>query len=108
MMKRSVNYNNILKEFTEHPRDVHTVPIVSKKPVWFFTYTEKGYIYVESAHHKLPKSSLKRRRLNESECEDMYALYLMRKAGKSVSREAQERTRSQVYWFGIFSALSEK
>ena len=98
-------YDAIVAEFQKHPRDVHTVPLVNKPHIWFYVFVENGKLYVESAHNNTPKSSAKKRVLSQKECSRIWKIYQERKAGKSVSNEAQANTHSQVYWYGIFSEL---
>ena len=33
-------WSKILREFSENPRDVHTIPKVKKEPMWFFVYED--------------------------------------------------------------------
>lgn len=98
-------YDKIVKEFSSRPRDVHTVPMVAREPKWFHVFVEKGTVYVESAHSNQPKCSVKKRSLQKKECNTMLELYHKRRAGRNVSKEAQEATYSQVYWYGIFAEL---
>ncbi len=98
-------YQRLVAEFIENPRDVHSIPVSSKPYTWFYVFVEKGSLYVESAHNNLPASNVKRRKLQESECNEILSIYHRRMAGEHVSREAQQSTRSQVYWYGIFSEM---
>ena len=43
--------------------------------------------------------------LLEKEIEDIYELYIRRKQGHAVSKQAADVTRNQVYWYGIFSDM---
>ena len=99
-------YRRIVEEFTRTPRDVHTVPTNKTPYKWFFVYAENSTLYIEPAHYNSPKSVVKRRQLPEKECNDILKIYHRRLRGENVSKEAQALTFSQVYWFGIFSALN--
>ena len=99
-------YRQIVQEFTHHPRDIHTVPTCSNSHKWFYVFTDNGILYVEAGHHNTPKSSVKRRALSEAECNKILEIYHRRMAGEQVSREAQDCTYSQVYWYGIFSEMN--
>ena len=99
-------YETLLQEFLKHPRDIHTIPLTKKECKWFYVFTNNGSLYVEPAHDHIPKSAVKRRRLNDAECDKMLELHYKRLAGQTVSKEAQETTYSQVYWYGIFSELN--
>jgi len=100
-----ITYQMLADSFTQDPRDIHTVPL-SGTPIWFYTYTENGVIYVEPARKYTPSSKIAgRRALNEEETNIMYALYKRRTAGEAVSQEAQQATINQVYWYGVFSDL---
>ena len=98
-------YERLLHEFSEHPRDIHTVPLTRKEYKWFYVFAHNQSIYVEPAHDHVPQSAVQRRRLNDTECNKMLELYHRRAAGETVSKEAQ-KTFSQVYWYGIFSELN--
>ena len=99
-------YRKIVEEFMNHPRDIHTVPISSKSYKWFYVFVNNDTIYVESSHHNTPKSSVKRRSLPKEECSKILEIYHRRMAGEQVSHDAQACTRSQVYWYGIFSEMN--
>ena len=100
-----MNYRELVSEFSKNPRDVHTVPLTRREHKWFYVFVDGDVLCVESAHNHTPRSSLKKRKLPEKECENMLLLYRERKSGKSVSAEAHSYTYSQVYWYGVFSAL---
>ena len=99
-------YDKIVQEFKFNPRDVHTAPIRSKAYKWYYVSVENGFLYVEPACHNIPKSSVQKRKLNRAECNEILEIYHKRMAGDQVSNKAQECTRSQVYWYGIFSDLN--
>lgn len=100
-------WNKILKEFSENPRDVHTVPKVKKEPKWFFVYEEYGNIYIEKAREHKPSSSIQHRlRLKKEEIEIMKNLYDKRDAGESVSYLATKNSWMSVYWYGIFAEMN--
>jgi hypothetical protein len=99
-------YQDLVSSFRTAPRDVHTVPTDGREPVWFYTYVQRGALYVESGRDHSPKSRISgRHRINEAEYEVMLNLYHRRKRGEAVSREASEATLCQVYWYGIFADL---
>lgn len=99
-------YNKLVKEFIRNPRDIHTSPLVRKPYNWFHVFVEKGKLYVEPAHHNYPKCTLKRRSLIEKECDKILEIYHRRLKGEKISKEAQDVTHSQVYWYGIFAELN--
>lgn len=99
-------YKKIVEEFMNHPRDVRTIPIRSKSYKWFYVFVNGGNIYVETGHNNSPKSTVRKRRLPEQECNKILEIYHRRRSGVQVSKEAQACTRSQVYWYGIFSAMN--
>lgn len=101
-----MTYRDLANEFQRTPRDVHTVPITNKPPLWFYVHTENGVIYVTSAESHTPSSRIMYPiKLNETEYDTIYAIYQKRKQGKPVSSEATKATRAQVYWFGVFSEI---
>lgn len=98
--------NEILKSFSDNPRDVHTCPMRSSTPKWFFVSTQSGRIVISESKAHMNSSRLKTNRiLNSSELSEIFNLYLRRKRGESVSKEATDLTVNQVYWYGIFSEL---
>lgn len=98
-------YDRIVKEFASNSRDVHTVPTTAREPKWFHVFVEKGMLHVEAAHINQPGCRVKKRSLQEKECDTMLEIYHKRCAGYNVSKEAHESTYSQVYWYGIFAEL---
>ena len=99
-------YQKLVSAFATHPRDVHTVPTSKKTPLWYFVSVEKGKLCVEPGRDHFPKSRVKKRVLQEKECERVLELYKERKTGRSVGSEASENTYSQVYWYGIFAEMN--
>ena len=99
-------YKKLVENFKRNPRDVHTVPFTRKDFKWFYVFTDNDNLYVESAHDHDPKCAVKRRLLQEKECDNILSIYHRRSNSEQVSAEAQECTRSQVYWYGIFSDLN--
>ncbi len=101
-----MTYKEIANEFMANPRDVHTVPLSNRTPLWFHVYVEDGIIYVAPAKEKKPSSSMKNPiPVKEKEFEDMLDLYHRRLAGERVSKEASNTSMTQVYWYGIFNEL---
>lgn len=99
-------YRDLLKSFENNPRDIITRPTIRREGKWFHVYTENGHVIVTGAKDKCPKCSISKPRiLQEKECKMMYELYLLRKQGKQISKEAAQSSRNQVYWYGIFSDL---
>ena len=98
-------YKSIIKEFINHPRDVHTVPVSNRPYTWFHVFVEKDILCVEPAHNSSPANDVKKRKLPEHECNEILSIYHRRMAGERVSKDAQKCTHSQVYWYGIFSEM---
>ena len=99
-------YQKIISEFSKHPRDIHTIPLKPHTPKWFFVFVKENIVFIEPAHHKMPSSKVKTRKLLETECNEMLEIYHRRLSGEAVSKKAQECTHSQVYWYGIFSEMN--
>ena len=98
--------NEILKSFTDNPRVVHTSPTRSCTPHWFFVSVSGRNVIISESKANINSSKLKTNRLlNFNELPEIFNLYLRRKQGESVSREATALTVNQVYWYGIFSEL---
>ena len=98
-------YKKIVTEFSKFPRDICTVPLKSNSHLWFHVFVKENTIYIEPSHNKTPSSKAKLRKLPESECEKILEIYHRRAKGEAVSKEAQDCTHSQVYWYGIFSEM---
>lgn len=102
------NYQDLVTSYCQEPRDIHTIPLHGT-PIWFFTYVDKGCVYVEPAHSITPSSKIQTpRRLNPIEFDTMLELYRRRKAGERVSYDAARATQNQVYWYGIFHDMETK
>lgn len=99
-------YEDLVRSFENNPRDIITRPTTRREGKWFYVFTENGHVVVTGANEKCPKCSISKPRvLQERECQVMYELYLLRKQGKQVSKEAAQSSMNQVYWYGIFSDL---
>ena len=99
-------YKKLIEDFKYNPRDVHTSPLMNKNYKWFYVFVDKNNLYIESAKNHNPNCLVKRRPLQEKECNDILSIYHRRLSGERVSAEAQKCTRSQVYWYGIFADLN--
>lgn len=101
-----MTYKELTNEFQANPRDVHTVPLDGRTPIWFYVHTEGGTIYATPAEEHKPSSRMKSPiPVIESEFEKMLDLYHRRLSGEKVFMEALETSRAQVYWYGIFNDL---
>lgn len=99
-------YKDLVSSFENEPRDVCTVPLRKKEPLWFYVYSNDGNLFVEVAKYHTNSSSIKKcRLLKEIECDKMMDIYHRRKRGEAVSKEAVATTRNQIYWYGVFSDL---
>ena len=101
-----MTYKEIANEFTANPRDVHTVPLDGRAPIWFYVHAEGGIVYATPAETHKPSSRMKSPiPVKESEFEKMLELYHRRLDGERVFKEAWRLSRAQVYWYGIFNDL---
>lgn len=101
-------WEQIVDSYTKNPRDVKTIPLTNRTPVWFFVYVENGTVYIDRAKRHIPSSEITAPRklaMRANECDIMFDLYQRRKHGDSVSKEAQKVSVNQVYWYGIFADL---
>ncbi len=101
-------WKEIVESFTSNPRDVKSIPITKRTPVWFYVYMENGRLYVEGAKDHIPSSNISTRRLlspKNNMVETMFDIYQRRKSGEPVSAEATAATVNQIYWYGIFADM---
>ena len=101
-----ISYVELVNNLSDNPRDISTKPITNRVGKWFYAYAEGGSVIVDVAKEHTPKCSIsKPRKLLEKELEDIYELYLQRKRGITVSKQAAAITRNQVYWYEIFNHM---
>ena len=101
-----LQYHDIVKNLEKSPHDISTIPITAKEGKWFYAYVENGKVKIDAAKQHTPKCSIsKPRKLLEKELKDIYELYLQRKQGITVSKQAAAITRNQVYWYEIFNHM---
>ena len=100
-------YEKLIESFNNNPRDVCSVPLVRRQPVWFYVETESNKLWVyEARAHKNSSRIATKRELLESECEPMLELFQRRKNNEPVSGPAHEISRNVTYWFGIFADMN--
>lgn len=105
--KIAMLYADIAASFRAFPRDVPTAPINGNTPKWFYAYESQGEVYVSSGRKNSNACHIHPdRKLPASEFPVMLSLYLRRKAGEPVSREASRQSTNQSYWYGIFHEMS--
>ena len=103
----SISFNELIESFSRYPRDVCSVPLVKRQPVWFYVNVESGKIWINEARaHKNSSRLAARRELKESEYDDLWELFQRRKDGDPVSGPAHEKSRNSIYWFGIFADMN--
>lgn len=101
-------WDEIIRSFSEKPRDVQSKPLTKRTGLWFYVYVENGTLYVDRAKEHAPSSNLsKRRKLcnNAKKCNTLFDIYRRRKSGEPVSKEATHTTVNQVYWYGVFADM---
>ena len=104
-------WETILNSFSSNPRDVKTIPLTNKSPLWFYVYVENGKLCVDCAKNHKPSSNLTQRRIISSTseiCNIMHDIYKRRKAGHAVSKEATQITLNSIYWYGIFADIEKQ
>ena len=101
-------WEDIVKSYTDNPREVCSQPITKRPGRWFFVYVENGDLYVDCAKEHKPSSQLTKRRMlsaDAEKCNIVFDLYCRRKRGEQVSAEATATTVNQIYWYGIFADM---
>lgn len=102
-----MEYRDLVNSYAISPRNVHTIPKTNTDPRWFYVRAKDDIILIESGRTNGRNSIIKgQRRLNPEEFDNMVDIYKRRKQNQSISAEATEVTRNQVYWFGILSDLN--
>ena len=99
-------WEEIIRSYTENPRDVKSRPLTKQIPLWFHVYVEDGKLYVDRAKENQPSSNLSPRRKRSSnarKCDIMFDIYRRRKCGEPVSAEATATSVNQIYWYGVFA-----
>ena len=103
---KEISWANIVESYASNPRDVQTVPVTNKKPIWFFVHVENENIYITDAeYHKDSSKVCNPIKLQKNKLDNMLELYLKRKNGKEVSKEATSTSFQQVYWYGILADM---
>jgi curved DNA-binding protein CbpA len=106
-------WDKIIKDITTHPRDLQTIPLIRRVGVWFHVSIniDRVTICVNEARAKEHKQNssklLQTRVLDKGEFQTMYPIYLLRKRGKKVAKDAAAKTRNQVYIYSIFKNCGE-
>lgn len=100
-------YEKIVLKIKENPKDIKTVPL-NRTGLCFYTYIEDNKIFIQPSKTKLPTSSVKKHtQITKASLEKMYPLYLRRKNGEKVSKEAKKLSFVQVYCYAIFENYGE-
>ena len=98
-------WEKIIKEFKVNPRDIHTVPMRKREPKWFFVYVEDEKLYIESARYHMPKSNIKKIKMDKNKFDCMLEIYHRRLKGEKVTGDAMKNSGTSVYWYGIFAEI---
>lgn len=99
-------WNLILDGIGNKTKEFHTVPKTKKQPVWFSAIINGRNIIIDKAQNNEPSSKIStKRRLDLDNFKKVYPLSIRRKLGESVSSEATEATRNQVYYFSLIEHL---
>lgn len=104
-----MTYSDIVKDFENNPRDVHTVPINRRAEVWFYTFVERGIVYATSAKEHRPSNRISiPRKIDPKHFDEMVKIYNRRCCGEHVAEEAKNVSVCHVYWYGILAELGSK
>ncbi|MCB2377794.1 hypothetical protein LGH70_09390 [Hymenobacter sp. BT635] len=99
-------WRKILDAIPADGRELHTVPITKKQPVWFAVNRELDLIWVTSASQNSPSSILTlRRRLSFKKFNEILPYFFRRAQGESVSKEVCRLTMNQVYYFSLIEHI---
>jgi hypothetical protein len=95
-------WQSLIATFQNEETELHTMPITVRTPRWFTVVSYGDCLYVSNAKQHKPSCTISdSRRLSYTEFARMYPIYLKRKAGQAVSKEATAASRNQVYWYPI-------
>lgn len=98
---KQLTWDEIMKSFTQNPRDV----ITRENGIWYYVYSEKDNVYIESGKNHTNRSRITvRRRLDKENFEKVLAMYINNEPRIKV----RDVTQNASYWFGIFSELLAK
>lgn len=95
-------WKKMLEAIGDTEWEIQTIPVVKNKiGVWFTVQVIAGTICIAGGETREPKSKKTQSLIAKEEFFNMYPIYLRRKAGERVSREAQNTTMNQVYIYAI-------
>ena len=105
---KAPTWEELIKSFSETPRDVATVPMKRTQCKWFYVSVRGDKLCVESGkHHDNPSKIKSARKLNEEDLATMYDFYILRNNGEKLSAAETVRAINQAYWYGIFADLEK-
>ena len=105
---KAPTWEELIKSFSETPRDVATVPMKRTQCKWFYVSVRGDKLCVESGKHHDNSSKIKSaRKLNEEDLATMYDFYVRRNNGEKLSAAETVRAINQAYWYGIFADLEK-
>ena len=105
---KAPTWEELIKSFSETPRDVATVPMKRTQCKWFYVSVRGDKLCVESGkHHDNPSKIKGVRKLNDEDLEKMYDFYVRRNNGEKLSATETVRAINQAYWYGIFADLEK-
>ena len=105
---KAPTWEELIKSFSETPRDVATVPMKRTQCKWFYVSVRADKLCVESGkHHDNPSKIKSARKLNEEDLATMYDFYVRRNNGEKLSAAETVRAINQAYWYGIFADLEK-
>ena len=105
---KAPTWEELIKSFSETPRDVATVPMKRTQCKWFYVSVRGDKLCVESGkHHDNPSKIKGVRKLNDEDLETMYDFYVRRNNGEKLSAAETVRAINQAYWYGIFADLEK-
>lgn len=105
---KAPTWEELIKSFSETPRDVATVPMKRTQCKWFYVSVRGDKLCVESGkHHDNPSKIKSARKLNEEDLATMYDFYVRRNNGEKLSAAETVRAINQAYWYGIFADLEK-
>ena len=98
----------IIKNLTNGPFELRTVPMNNKDFMWFSASTDGEKIYIDKALKRKPSCKITSTRVLKYETfKNIYPIYLRREKGEKVSVEASSVTVDKSYYYTLIKYMCD-
>lgn len=109
-MNGEQTWKKIITNLCNAPIEIHTIPSNNKEPLWFETYSDGTYVYVQNAKKHKPSTNISQTRaITKKDFLTVYSYYHRWAGGEThLRQEVRLYSRNTAYIFSLISVFEDR